>query len=222
LGSAHPRNARQIPRLRSSLPSVSPDEFFDIVKEGLNLYVASVQIPDNANPLYVHSFPKARLTKVDQAFDVITFRVLSSVPAQVGNDGTVSRRPYTFQAPDPNQTGYVIKTDQYDELLTVEFTIWSKSNPTRSRLVTWFHRFMLQYANRYKFFEGRGADKFQFVGRGEDGFETHEEQEIYFGTLTYQVKVHFLDTYSERLIDQMTVVGQLGQDQQPITVLQTA
>lgn len=222
MGAIQPRNPRQIPRLRSAQPAVSPDEFFGIVKEGLDLYSASIQAPDNSAPIYIHSFPKKRITKVDQPFDVITFKVLSCVPAPVSNDGTVSRKPTTFETKDPNQTGYVIKTDSYNELLTAEFTIWSKSNPTRSHLVTWFHRYMLQYANKYKFFEGRGADKFQFVGRGEDGFETHEEQEIYFGTLTYQVRIQWIDNYSERVIDQMTVVGQLGQDQQPITVLQTA
>lgn len=178
-------------------------------------------LPTADRPFYSHSFPKERLTQVDKPFDGITFSVLSSAPAPVQNDGTVSRKPFTFVEPDPARAGYVSTTTSWLEIVTIEFTIWSKSNPTRSKLLNWFHRFMMRYgASEYKYFEAHGADKFQFVARGEDGFETREEQEVYYGTLTYQVRVQLLDNYSERQLNQLTVDVQLGQDQQ--TILQTA
>lgn len=219
--AVQPRSAgRPIPRLRSTQPAADPESFFNAVKQALDLFLTSNQTPSGSIPFYLHQFPQERVTLVDQPFDGITFKVISSVPAEVRTDGTISRKPYQFEEDDPTQTGYVIKTDSWFELLTVEFTIWSKSNPTRGSLVNWFHRFILRHANRYRFFEARGVDKFQFVGRGEDGFETHEEQEIYYGTLTYQARVQFIDTFSERKIDQLSVSLQLGQDQQ--TILQTA
>lgn len=217
---ALPSAQRPIPRLRSSRPAIDPEGFFDAVGLALNLYLQSTQVPDGAVPFYTHSFPKERLTSVDSPFDGITFKVISSVPAERLNDGTVSRKPVTFDNPDPTQSGYNTKTDAWLELATVEFTIWSKSNPTRGKLINWFHKFILLYANAYKFFEARGADMLQFVGRGEDSFETHEEQEIYFGTLTYQVRIQLLNTYSERQLESLTVNAQFGQDQQ--TILQTA
>jgi len=190
------------------------------VGKALALHLKTEETPAGAQPFYLHQFPKERVGTVDAPFDGITFKVLSSVPAPTRNDGTVSRRPFTFTEPDPQRQGYLKKTDTWMEIVTVEFTIWSKSNPTRGKLVNWFHRFILRYANAYKVFLARGIDKLQFVGRGEDGFETHEQQEIYFGTLTYQCRVQFLDTYIERQLDQLTVIAQLGQDQQ--TILQTA
>jgi hypothetical protein len=210
----------QIPRLRSSRPAIDSDGFFDAVGQAIQLHINTTAPPDGASPFYVHEFPKERLSKTDAAFDGVTFRVLSSVPAASRNDGTIPRKPYEFSEPDLNQANYVKKTTTWFELLSVEFTLWSKSSPTRGKLVNWFHKFMMRYANAYKFFEARGADQFQFVGRGEDGFETREEQEIYYGTLTYQVRVQFLDTYSERQLTQLTVDSQLGNDQQ--TILQTA
>lgn len=224
LGTANTRlpvgAEQQIPRLRSARPAVDPDGFFAAVGDALDLYMQEETVPAGAVPFYEHSFPKERLSKVDTPFDGITFRVLSSVPASRRNDGTTARKPFTFEEKDPAKFGYGKLTNAWFEVVTVEFTIWSKSNPNRGKLVNWFHRFMMRYANTYKFFEARGADQFTPVGRGEDGFETHEEQEIYFGTLTYQVRVQFLDTYSKRQLTQMTVDVQLGTDQQ--TILQTA
>jgi hypothetical protein len=209
-----------LPRLRSTRAAVDSEQFFDAVGQALQLHLKSQEVPDGAIPFYLHAVPKERVSQVDQPFDGITYKVVSSVPYPRSNDGTVSRKPFTFEAPDPHQAGYVIKTDSWMELLTVEFSVWSRSNPTRSKLVNWFHLFMMRYANAYKFFEARGADMFQFVGRGEDDFESHEEQEIYFGTLTYQVRIQLLNNYSQRQIDQLTVDVQFGYDQQ--TILQTA
>ena len=210
----------QIPRLRSSLPAADPDTFFDAVGQALALHEQSEETPAGTQPFYLHQFPEERVSTVDQPFDGITFSVISSVPAAVRNDGTVRRKPFVFDEKAKTLAGYDKKTSTWFELVTVEFTIWSKSNPTRGKLVNWFHRFILRYANAYQFFEARGIDKFQFVGRGADGFETHEQQEIYFGTLTYQCRVQFMDTYLERQLDKLTVSLQLGSDQQ--TILQTA
>lgn len=210
----------QIPRLRSHLPAADSDTFFDAVGEAMTQHLEAEKAPDGTSPFYVHSFPQERLTKTDEPFDGVTFRVVSSVPAPVRNDGTVSRKPFYIVEPDHTKAGYNKVTADWFEIVTVEFTLWSRSNPTRGHLVNWFHRFILRYANAYKFFEARGVDKFQFVGRGEDGFETKEQQEIYFGTLTYQIRIQFLDTYSERQLTNLSVSAQLGNDQP--TILQTA
>ena len=209
----------QIPRLRSSLPAADPDTFFEAVRQALDLHMKSESVPAGAEPFYLHQFPKERVSTVDKPFDGITFSVVSSVPAATRNDGTISRRPFYFDDQAQTLAGYTKKTATWFELVTVEFVIWSKSNPTRGKLVNWFHRFMRRYAE-FKFFEARGVDKFQFVGRGQDGFETHEDQEIYYGTLTYQCRVQFMDTYLERKLDKLSVSLQLGSDQQ--TILQTA
>lgn len=219
MSTTFPLAGQPIPRLRSARPAVDPEGFFDVVGQALQLHIAADEVPAGTSPFYQHAFPKDRLGKTDQPFDGITFKVLSSVPAQVSNDGTVRRNAFTFES-EALADNYTQKSMVWLELLTVEFTIWSKSNPTRSSLVTWFHRFLLRYANVYKFFEARGADKFQFVGRGEDGFETREQQLVYFGTLTYQVRIQFLDSFTERQLTQLTVDVALGNDQQ--TILQSA
>lgn len=206
-----------IPRLRSSLRAVDVDGFFVVAGEALDLERKTAEIPAGADPFYVHNFPKERLAESDKPFDGITWRVLSSAMAPTDNAGSrIPRKPFTplSAGPDPNAKGYNLLTQMWWELATVEFTIWSKSSDTRSVLLTWFHRLLMRYANVLKFFEGRGVDKFQFVGRGEDGFETHEQQEVSFGTLTYQFRVQFLDTFSQRQLEQLTVYAQIDRKDQ--------
>lgn len=200
-----------IPRLRSSLPAVDVDGFFKAVEEALQLQIKTTPPPDGAHPFYVHSFPKERLGKTGEPFDGITWRVVSSGMAPTDNAGSrIPRKPILkVEKADPKLGGYNQLTEMWWELATGEFTIWSKSSSTRSSLLTWFHKFLMCYANVLLFFEGRGVDKFQFVGRGEDGFETHEEQEVHFGTLTYQFRVQYLDTFTQRRLDSISAVAQI-------------
>jgi len=131
--------------------------------------------------------------------------------APTDNAGSrIPRKPMNLDSrPDTSAAGYNLLTQMWWELATAEFTIWSKSNDTRSILLTWFHKLLMRYANVLKFFEGRGVEMFQYVGRGEDGFETREQQELHFGTLTYQFRVQYLDTFSERQLEQLSVLSQI-------------
>ena len=52
------------------------------------------------------------------------------------------------------------------------------------------------------------------MGRGEDGFDTRENQEIHYGTLTYQFRVQFLDSFSQRQLETLTVSAQIDQEDQ--------
>jgi len=205
-----------LPRLRSSLRAVDVDGFFRVVAEALALEMSISEVPDGAHPVFVHTFPKERLAKEGQPFDVITWKVLSSGMAPTDNAGSrIPRKPMNIPGgPDPNASGYNMLTQMWWELATAEFTIWSKSSDTCSILLTWFHKLLMRYANVLKFFEARGVDKFQYVGRGEDGFETREEQEVHYGTLTYQFRVQYLDTFSERQLELLAVHAQIDDGDQ--------
>lgn len=136
--------------------------------------------------------------------------------APTDNAGSrIPRKPTAIQdGKDPKLGGYNQVTQMWWELATGEFTIWSKSPSTRSALLTWFHKFLMRYANVLKFFEGRGVEMFQYVGRGEDGYETKEEQEVHYGTLTYQFRVQFLDTFTKRQLESLSVIAQIDQNDQ--------
>jgi hypothetical protein len=200
-----------IPRLRSSLRAVGVDGFFKMAEEALALELETSEVPDGAHPFYMHSFPKERLGKTGQPFDGITWRVVSSAMAPTDNAGSrIPRKPIlSVETKDPRLGGYNQITQMWWELATAEFTIWSKSSSTRSSLLTWFHKVLMRYANVLKFFDGRGVEMFQFVGRGEDGFETREEQEVHFGTLTYQFRVQYLDTFTRRQLESLSVIANI-------------
>jgi hypothetical protein len=202
-----------IPRLRSSLKAVDVDGFFVIVGEALEMQLQAQggEVPDGAVPFYVHSFPKERFAKEGQPFDGITWKVLSSTMAPMDNaGGRIPRKPTWFQdGRDPRLSGYQLITQMWEELATIEFTVWSKSSDTRSKLLVWFHKMLMRYANVLQFFDGRGISMFQFVGRGEDQFETREQQEVHFGTLTYQFRVQYLDTFSTKQLDSLTAYAQI-------------
>src|SRR3569833_3717190 len=92
-----------IPRLRSSLRAVDVDGFFRLVAQALKLELQISQTPDGSHPVFVHAFPKERLAKEGQPFDVITWKVLSSAMAPMDNAGSrITRKPMRIPAgPDP-------------------------------------------------------------------------------------------------------------------------
>ncbi len=202
-----------IPRLRSSLTAVDVDGFFAIVGEILDmqLQVQGGEAPDGAVPFYVHSFPKERLAKEGQPFDGITWKVLNSTMAPMDNAGSrIPRKPVSIQGgKDSKMGGYNLLTQMWQELATVEFTIWSKSSDTRSRLLVWFHKVLMRYVNVLQFLDGRGITMFQFIGRGEDQFESREQQEVHYGTLTYQFRVQYLDTFSQKQLETITAYARI-------------
>lgn len=201
-----------VPAKRSAHPAANAGQYFDVVSKALDLHQASEQT--NRQLFFTHNYPKDRLAKADQEFSGIVFRVLSSTMTPTDNSGTrIPRAPSRRETVlDPHKKGYVNITTGWKETLTSEFKIYTKASDTRGELVDWFHRFFMRYAYALEYFGTYGIDKIQFVGRGEDGYETQENQEVYFGTLTYQCQLEYLDIFSARVLDSLTLNASAGKD----------
>jgi hypothetical protein len=195
------------PRLRSSLPAVDIGGFFKAVDEALNLHLGSSKWPEGTKPVLVHSFPKERITKPDDPFDVITFSVGGSEMAATSNDGSRIPRGPTLRDKVVSKTkyGYDNVTVAWKEEVAVIFNIWSRSNRRADDMVNWFHRFMMKYGAVYKFFMARGVDRFQFVRRGRDEVENVEGQEIYKRSLVYMIRIEYVDVLEEKLLETVTL-----------------
>jgi hypothetical protein len=199
----HPPSHEVLPRIRSSRPAADIQGFFKLVEEAFNQYCQNVQdIPEGAEPIFVHSFPEQRLTArtdkgADQSFDVITHHVGDAEMAATSNDGSrVPFAPATIETrPHPQKAGYNLITYGWWEKTVVVFTIWSKSNETADALAVWFHKFLMKYAFAFKYFLTRGVEHFKFEKRLEDDTETRQGQELYRRRLAYSFRLQYLDSY---------------------------
>jgi hypothetical protein len=208
------------PPLRSSEPAADIQGFFRAVGEALDLHVKTAGAPDGITPVYVHSFPKERLSQPSvpgqpgKPFDVITHHVLDGGMSATSNDGSrVPRAPVLREKkPHPDKTGYALCTTGWWEDATVVFTIWSNSNENADELTVWFHRFMMRYAYFYGFFQARGIQQFRFVKRLEDDTEDREGQELYRRYLAYSLRLEYLDTFEERQLTDVTLNVTAGRD----------
>lgn len=182
-----------LPPLRSILPAIDIPGFFDVVEQAMLLYIKTEGKPDNTSPVLVHEFPKERLAKPDDKFDIITFKVTSSVMAPTMNDGSTPRSPRLRQIKNhPRLGGYNLVVEGWWELVQAEFTIWSKSSRNADTIAAWFHGFMVRYAFLYKFFQARGAQNFRFVQRADDDVDQSFGQELYKRRLTYEFRLETL------------------------------
>ncbi len=182
-----------IPPLRSSQPAVDIPGFFDAVEQALALYIKTESTPDGTHPTLVHEFPKERLAKPDDIFDVITFKVLRAEMAPTMNDGSKPRSPRLRESKKHTKlAGFNIVIEGWTELVQAEFSIWSKSNRNADSVTAWFHGFMVKYAFLYKFFLGRGVQNFRFVSRADDDRDTSFGQELYRHRLVYEFKLETL------------------------------
>jgi len=184
---------REPPPLRSTQPAVDIPGFFDAVEQALALYIKTEGPPDNTSPTMVHEFPKERLAKPDDKFDVITFKVASSEMAPTMNDGSKPRSPVQREVkPHPKLAGYNLQINGWWELVNAEFSVWSKSSRNADLVAAWFHGFMVKYAFLYKFFMSRGVQHFRFVKRADDDVVQSYGQELYRRRLTYEFRLEML------------------------------
>ena len=203
-----------VPPLRSSQPAADIQGFFRIVGEALNLHVNTVGAPDGVTPVYVHTFPKERLSETGKPFDVITHHVLEGGMAATSNDGNrVPRQPSVRERkPHPTKAGYNQCYQAWWEESSVVFTIWSNSNENADELTVWFHRFLMRYAYAYGTFKARGIQQFRFVKRLEDSNEDREGQELYVRRLVYSFRLEYLDMFEERQLTDVSLHVTAGQD----------
>lgn len=205
---------RSVPPLRSSQPAADIQGFFQITGEALALHVQTAGAPDGVTPVYVHAFPKARLSEPGKPFDVITHHVYDGGMSATSNDGSrVPREPARRERrPHPTKAGYNLCTLAWWEDVSVMFTIWSNSNENADELTTWFHKFLMRYASFYQYFRARGVQQFRFVRRLEDTTEDREGQELYARRLIYRIRIEYLDTFEERQLTDVTLNLTAGQE----------
>ncbi len=184
---------REPPPMRSSQPAVDIPGFFDAVEQALALYIKTEGTPDNTSPTMVHEFPKERLAKPDDKFDIITFKVASSEMAPTMNDGSKPRSPVQRDVkPHPKLAGYNLQISGWWELVNAEFSVWSKSSRNADLVTAWFHTFMVKYAFLYKYFMSRGVQHFRFAKRADDDVVESFGQELYRRRLTYEFRLETL------------------------------
>ena len=209
------------PPLRSSLPAVDIPQYFDAVEKALKIHIKSTPPPDGVVPEFLHEFPRERITKPDVPFDVITFRVVKSSMAPTMNDGSTPRAPKQRQVmPHPELAGYNLITYGWWELVTVEFSIWSRSNLRADLLTNWFHRFMMKYATQLDFFDARGVQHFRFVERGDDDFDSEQRQELYRRRLQYEIRLEYLDALMEKTLESVDLIIRVAKQTDTIVLTQ--
>jgi len=194
------------PPERSPLPAVDIPGFFDAVEQALLLHIKTEGGPEGLNPVFVHEFPKERLAKPDQIFDIITFKVASSEMAPTLNDGSKPRSPVQRQSSnDPKLGGYSKVVWGWTELVNAEFSIWSKSSLSADIITAWFHDFMVKYAFVYHFFQARGVQLFRFVKRWDDDVDHSFGQELYKRRVQYEFKLETLFVFTHKQLTDVDI-----------------
>jgi len=202
----HERHRLNPPPTRSSLPATDIPRFFIGVEEALALHIETSGTPDGVSPKFEHAFPMERLSKADDPFDIITFRILNSTMAPTMKDGSSPRNPSKRPAiPHPELGGYLLIPYAWWELVSVEFNIWSKSNARADTLTDWFHKFIMKYATILNFFMARGVANFRFVSRGDDDVDLDQRQEIYRRRLKYEFRLEYLVPLMEKTIQSIDI-----------------
>jgi hypothetical protein len=218
--SAIIKPASIVPPLRSSKAAVDINGFFEIVGQALAEYIKTEGAPAGTAPFYTETFPKQRLTKPDTPFDAILWTVEAGGMAPTSNDGTVvPREPSLRQVyKKQDEAGYNQVVNAWWETYTVQFEIWSKSNPYANQLAVWFHRFLIRYAYVYKFFGAFGIQQFRYVARKSDAVETRENQELYVRRLQYSFRLELLDSFKERQLTDLTLNIGVNRDREVQTI----
>jgi hypothetical protein len=197
---------RQPPPGRSPLPAASIPIFFDIVEKALALHIKAEGTPDGTRPKFVREFPKERIAKPDQVFDVITAKVVSSEMAPTLNDGTKPRAPVQRQSkPNPELGGYNEVVYGWWELVNVQFMVWSKSSRNADLIGDWFHAFMMRYAFAYHFYQARGIQLFRFVKRWDDEVDHSFGQEVYTRIIQYEFKLETLMKFDHKQLTNLDI-----------------
>lgn len=208
--------------LRSSQPTVDIPGFLDLVEKAMALYIKTEGTPDGTKPILVHEFPKERLAKTDDKFDIITFKVAEAVMAPTLNDGSTPRSPRLREVKDhPKLAGFNIAIQGWWELVKIEFSVWSKSSRNADTIAAWFHNFIIRYAFVYKFFLSRGVQNFRFVKRADDDVDHSFGQELYRRRLTYEVRLETLFGVEEKELTDIDITYGINGPTDSITLKPT-
>ena len=211
-----PRQSRNLvhplPLSRTPLPAVDIGGFFHMLQGALALYIQTEGQPENTNPEFIEEFPRERLTKQDETFDIITFRVKSAVPASNTNSGGAPKRPALRESKPSPTLGPDYKEQVYGwwETVRPEFTIWSRNNANANDMTEWFHIFLMKYAFINKYFAGRGIENFVFIERADEDVDHNEGQEIYKRRLTYEFRLNRMLTTQSRSLTNVSVTYGIG------------
>lgn len=196
-----------VPRMRSTLPAVDIPGFFDAVEKALSLHIRTEGPPDQTSPILVHEFPKERLAKPDDKFDVITYKITSAVMAPTMNDGSAPRSPRLREVRAHGKLdGFNIQVEGWWELVQAEFRIWSKSSRNADLIADWFHTFIRKYAFIYKYFLARGVQNFRFVKRADDDVDQLFGQELYTRRLTYEFRLETLFAVEQKQLTDLDII----------------
>lgn len=194
---------------RSSAPAVDHNGFFALVRDAVHLHLQHERAPHGWEPKLVEDYPRTRQGEFDKPFDVITYKVISSVPANMSASG--ERRmiaPIQVESrPHPDKARYLESTTGWFEDAVVEFTIHGKSNADANRRVQWFHRVLMTYAFSMHYFKSRGINFFAFEGRLEDAQSNNFGQEVYLRQLRYRIRLQFLARADRKMLEYVTVTA---------------
>lgn len=195
------------PPLRSSQPAVDLPGFFHLVETCMGIFIKTEGQADQVKPTLVHEFPKQRLAKTDDPFNVITYKVSNGEMAATMKDGSKPRSPKQRNSVTHPTLGknYALKTFGHWEMYQAEFCIWSKSSRNAFLMADWFHTFMMKYAFLYKVFFSRGVQVFRFVKRADDEVDHSFGQELYKCRLTYEFRLEKLLFAEERVLTDLDV-----------------
>jgi len=195
-----------IPPLRGPRLAVGIPTFFDLVNQAMDLHIKTEGKPEDTKPTFVHEFPKERIAKADDKFDVITFKIAESRMAPTMKDGSAPRSPSRREVKDhPELTGFNVTIEAWWELVQAEFCVWSKSSKNADLLADWFHKFMMKYAFLYKFFSSRGVNNFRFVRRADDDVDHSFGQELYKRRLTYEFRLETLYAVEQKQLTDLDI-----------------
>lgn len=194
-------------RLKSTLPASSIPGFFVAVSQALSEWNTAVGYPGTIPPVFCQAFPKERIKKQDDPFNVITFRVRKSEMAATDNAGARVPRAPQFRdlVQQKGVRNYQIATSAWTEQVEVEFSIWSNDNMDADIATNWFHQFLIYYAYTLKYFSSRGVQIFKFLERADDDIDHTQEQEVYRRRLVYTFRLETLTQLESRTLTSLTI-----------------
>ena len=194
---------------KTPLPSRYIHGFFQTVYEAYDLAKQTSTPPDGAWATIVEDYPKNRQGQFDTSFNVVQWSVLDAEPAGYSKDGydNIHTRPVIReQKPHPDKAGYILTTQAWKEWVTVEFTVYAKTNRGARETAEWFHFFIIRWAQTFDFFRMRGIEKFQFVKRSRDE-ETQKfgDNTLYLRRLQYKFRLEVQDQFETKTLEKLNV-----------------
>ena len=174
---------------------------FGVFSEALTLAMDVSKWPQSDRPVIAEEYPKQRAGKngFDTSFDVIVLHVVLSEP------GNGARKPLGVSnvriTPHPTKARYKQIETFWEEMVTVQFSVYAKSNRRANELVNWLHRTLMMYANALRFFQSHGMQVFSFVQRLEDKKTAEYGNDLYFRGMQYRFKLQMIDVSEAKTLE---------------------